>query len=75
MDQISKQLFFNAPLDRVWEVWTDVERTPEWVEGVSESKITSSIREGKGLSWNEKCLFGKKVIHSLSLAPYVTKKI
>ena len=62
MAQISKQLFFNAPLERVWKIWTDVEKTPEWVEGVQESKITSTAREGKGLAWNEKCLFGKKVI-------------
>lgn len=62
MGQISKQLFFNAPLERVWKVWTDVEKTPEWVEGVTSSRITSSTREGKGLAWNERCIFGKKEI-------------
>lgn len=62
MGQITKQLFFNAPLERVWKVWTEVEKTPEWVEGVQESRVTSSVPDGKGLSWNEKCLFGKKVI-------------
>ena len=62
MGQIQKQLFFNAPLEKVWKVWTDVEKSPEWVEGVQESKITSAAREGKGLSWKEKCLFGKQVI-------------
>ena len=62
MGQIQKQLFFNAPLEKVWKIWTDVEKTPEWVEGVQESKITSSVREGKGLSWKERCLFGKQVI-------------
>ena len=62
MGQIQKQLFFSAPLEKVWEIWTDVEKTPEWVEGVQESTLTSCAREGKGLSWNEKCLFGKKVV-------------
>ena len=62
MGQIQKQLFFSAPLERVWNIWTDVEKTPDWVEGVGESRITSAAREGKGLSWNEKCLFGKKAI-------------
>ena len=62
MGQIQKQLFFNAPVEKVWKIWVDVEKTPEWVEGVQESRLTSSAREGKGLSWIEKCLFGKKVI-------------
>ena len=62
MGQIQKQLFFTAPLEKVWQVWVDVAKTPEWVEGVTESKITSSLHEGKGLAWEEKCLFGKKMI-------------
>jgi carbon monoxide dehydrogenase subunit G len=62
MGQISKQIFFNAPVEKVWKIWTDVEKSPEWVEGVQESKITSAVREGKGLSWKEKCVFGKQTI-------------
>ena len=62
MGSLQRQIFFNAPLAKVWKIWTDVEKTPEWVEGVQESKITSPVREGKGLCWKEKCLFGKQVI-------------
>ena len=62
MGAISKQIFFNAPVEKVWKIWADVEKTPEWVEGVQESKIVSNVREGKGLEWQEKCLFGKQVI-------------
>ncbi len=62
MGQIIKQLFFKAPLEAVWRVWTDVAKTSEWVEGVQESRITGPVKEGKGLSWQEKCLFGKNVI-------------
>lgn len=62
MGQITQQIFFNASVEKVWKIWTDVEKTPEWVEGVSESRITSPVREGKGLAWDEKCLFGKKEI-------------
>ena len=62
MGQISKQLLFNAPLEKVWQIWTDVEKTPEWVEGVQQSKKVGPVKEGKGLEWQEKCLFGKQVI-------------
>ena len=62
MGEITKQINFQAPLDRVWSIWTDVEKTPQWVFGVQESAITSPGKEGKGLCWSEKCLFGKKVI-------------
>ena len=62
MGEIQKQLFFKAPLARVWEVWVRVEKTPEWVEGVQESRVTNQAGPGKGLAWNGKCLFGKKVI-------------
>ena len=62
MGSISKQIFFNAPVEKVWKIWTEVEKTPEWVEGVQSSKITSPVREGKGLEWEEKCVFGKQTI-------------
>jgi carbon monoxide dehydrogenase subunit G len=62
MGEIQKQIFFNAPVEKVWGIWTNVEKTPEWVEGVQESRITSGVREGRGLEWTEKCQFGKQVI-------------
>lgn len=66
MGQLQKQIFFNAPIEKVWSVWTDVEKTTDWVDGIQESKITSSIRKGKGVQWNEKCLFGGKKIIQMS---------
>ena len=58
MGQISKQIFFKAPLEIVWKIWTDVEKNPEWVEGVRESKIVSATKHGPGLTWEEKGMFG-----------------
>ena len=62
MGDIQKKITFRAPVEKVWEVWTDVGKTPEWVEGVQSSEVTSPVKEGRGLSWNEKCQFGSKVI-------------
>lgn len=58
MPQISKQISFKAPLEIVWKIWTDVEKTPEWVEGVGQSKVISSTKYGPGLEWEEKAWFG-----------------
>lgn len=62
MGTVSKQVFFNASLEKVWKIWSDVEKTPEWVEGVKESKILSSVCEGKGLEWEEKCAMGGQIV-------------
>lgn len=58
MGQLSKQIFFKAPLEIVWKVWSDVEKTPEWVDGVTDSRITSAVKSGAGLCWEEQCLIG-----------------
>ncbi len=62
MGQIQKKVSFSAPVEKVWKIWTDVQRTPEWVYGVQESRISGMVKEGKGLEWEEKCQFGSKVI-------------
>lgn len=62
MGQISKQIFFNAPIEIVWGIWTDVEKNKEWVDGVGESHITSAVKSGPGLSWEEHCMFAGKSI-------------
>ena len=49
MGDIQKKITFRAPVEKVWEVWTDVGKTPEWVEGVQSSEVTSPVKEGRGL--------------------------
>lgn len=62
MGDLSKQIFIKAPLEKVWAIWLDVENTAAWVDGVQESRLTSTVREGRGLSWCEKCLVDEKII-------------
>ena len=64
MGQMTKQVFFNAPLEKVWGIWADVQTTPSWVDGVKESLLTSASHEGVGLAWKEKCLFGSQLIEA-----------
>lgn len=52
----------KAPVEVVWAIWTQVEKTPEWVDGVTDSRVTSAVKSGPGLCWSEQCLFGSNHI-------------
>ncbi len=52
MSSYKTRITIKAPLQKVWEIWVDVERTPEWVHGVQSSEITAGA-PGKGLCWKE----------------------
>lgn len=56
MSQYKMKLFFSAPLEKVWDIWVDVEKTPEWVYGVQASEPGEGTFE-EGYSWKEACLF------------------
>lgn len=49
-------VFFSAPLEKVWDIWVDVEKTPEWVHGVEASEPGEGALE-EGYCWKETCLF------------------
>jgi ribosome-associated toxin RatA of RatAB toxin-antitoxin module len=54
----------NVPLDALWEVITDYESYPEFVEGLESLEITK--REGKSTFANYVVsMFGKKVKYTL----------
>lgn len=37
--EISRTVEIDAPAEIVWEVWSDVERWPEWTEGVTRVEV------------------------------------
>lgn len=54
MNQIKLDVQFEAPLEKVWAVLADTNKTPEWVHGV---KASSALDEGvarKSFCWEEK---------------------
>ena len=55
MPTLSKSIVINAPLEKIWAIFADIRRTPEWVDGVKESERTGAVREGKGMRWRESC--------------------
>lgn len=62
MTQLYKQVFVNAPLEKVWQISIDTDKFPEWVQGVRESRVSGFVKSGKGLEWQEKCEFGSQIL-------------
>lgn len=70
MRSVTKVISFDVPVDPVWKIWLDVEKTPEWVDGVLLSRRMSDEKEGPGLKWREKCVIGQQEIqvdHEITL--------
>ncbi|MBU3758565.1 MAG: SRPBCC family protein [Candidatus Omnitrophica bacterium] len=56
MNRYQGSFLFKAPLEKVWAVWSDVEKMPEWVHGV-EAVEPGEGEMGEGYTWKEMCQF------------------
>lgn len=54
MNTIKLDFEFAAPLEKVWNILADVEKTPEWVHGVKASSPSDVGAARKGFCWEEK---------------------
>jgi len=54
MNTIKLDFEFNAPLEKVWAILADIEKTPEWVHGVKASSVSDEGVARKGFCWEEK---------------------
>lgn len=64
MNTLTKSIWINASLEKVWNILADVAHMPEWVDGVKESERTGAVREGKGLRWHEACVLDRQHIEA-----------
>jgi len=62
MGNLRREIKFSVPAEKTWSVLEDLEKSPEWVDGVKACKITSLERSGKNVSWEEKAVFGTQTI-------------
>lgn len=49
---VRKEIVMNAPIEKVWQTLTDIDRWPQWQEAVSNAKIESSLIPGGIFRWN-----------------------
>lgn len=54
MNQIKLDVQFDAPVEKVWAVLADVQKTPEWVHGVKSCELIDEGLARKGFCWEEK---------------------
>lgn len=53
MGSIQKQIFFEAPIEKVWTAFIDFSKSPEWVASVLESQPLEGEPGKAGHRWRE----------------------
>ena len=62
---------FEAPVERVFDVLTDVEHAADRVSGIEKIEILSEVRSGLGLRWREtRVMFGKEATEVMDVTAY-----
>ncbi len=78
MGEIRKHIYFSASPETIWKILMDVQSTPQWVAGVTESTILKPS-SGAGLCWREIWEFMNQKIQvdheMISCEPHVKAEI
>ena len=60
-----------APLERVFDVFSDIARAEERIEGIKSLEILSDVKSGKGLRWREtRVMFGKEATEEMEITAF-----
>ncbi len=58
----------NAPIDKVFNVFTDIKNAREMISGINKIEILSEVQEGVGLKWREtRTMFGKEATEDMEI--------
>ncbi len=63
-----KEIHIHAPVEKVWEVQTDIERWPEWQPDITSAKLDGSLIVGAVFHWKAKGLNIVSKLHTFE--PY-----
>lgn len=59
------QIVINAPIDRVWKVFADVNRWPQWQKEIPESKINGAFEAATSFDWKTHGLTIHSTFHTV----------
>ena len=61
----------NAPIDKVFEYFSDVQKIGERIEGIKKVEILSKEKSGAGLKWREtRVMFGKEATEEMWITAF-----
>ncbi len=60
-----------APLDTVWDVFSDLERAAERIQGITKIDMLTPAPMGKGTRWREtRTMFGKEATEEMEITAF-----
>jgi len=69
--QITATDTVNAPIDRVFEVFSDVANCGDRISGITELEVLSDVQSGLGVKWREtRVMFGKEATEEMWMSGY-----
>ena len=57
---IMADVTINAPIEKVFKVFSDIEKIEERISGITKVEIVSDVKSGKGVRWRETRVMFKK---------------
>lgn len=73
--KVTSEIIINAPIGRVFEVFSDIEHAAERIQAITRVEILSQVREGKGTRWREtRKIYGKEAIEEMEITDFQPNK-
>ena len=61
----------QAPIDQVFDVFSDITKTEERISGIIKLEVLSDTKSGKGLRWREtRKMFGKEATKEMEMTAF-----
>jgi uncharacterized membrane protein len=66
MTTVQVQRVIKAPIERVWEVFTDIAGAPEAIDGIDSVDLLTDLPFGPGFRWREtRTIFGRSATEEM----------
>ena len=67
--RVTKEI--NAPIEKVFEVFSDIQKAEERIEGITNIQFLSDVKEGVGTRWREtRIMFGKEATEEMEISVF-----
>ena len=61
-----KEIFIEAPLEKVWDIQTDIERWPEWQSDIASTTLQGELTSGTTFKWKASGLGIVSTLHTVN---------